>query len=128
MHRVTLPFVLLAATAFAQAPDPKLPAAPRPEPPAAMATIVAKDLLAHATFLASDELRGRLTGSPGQLAAATYIQKHFASLGLEPLGDEAEGTRGWFQHYGITRTYVTAATKLKLGGLELVDGFAVLGG
>lgn len=122
-----LPFVLFAAALFAQAPAETAPAAPA-VPPAAMATIGRDELLAHATYLASDELRGRLTGSPGQLAAATYIQKHFAALGLEPLGDEKDGARGWFQNYGVRRTYVTPETKLLLGGLALTDGFAVLGG
>lgn len=125
-----LPFVLFAAALFAQAPAESAPvasAAPA-APPAAMATIGKGELLAHAAYLASDELQGRLTGSPGQVAAATYIQKHFAALGLEPLGDEKDGARGWFQHYGVRRTYVTPGSKLLLGGLALTDGFAVLGG
>lgn len=127
MNRQILPTFLLAAVAAAQAPEVPAPATSPPEPPWAMGTIHRKELLAHARFLASDELKGRLTGSPGQLAAATYIQEHFAALGLEPLGDEVEGKRTWFQHYGIRRTYVTPATRLQLGGLALTQGFAVLG-
>ena len=131
-----LPFVLFAAALSAQTPAEAAPAAAAtpPTPPAAMATITKDELMRHAAFLASDDLQGRLTGSPGQQAAATYIQKHFADLGLEPLGDAAEGgaagggARGWFQNYGVRRTYVTKETKLELGGLALVDGFAVLGG
>jgi hypothetical protein len=130
MHIRPLPFFLFAAVLAAQAPTETLPpAAPASlEPPAAMTTIGKDELLKHASFLASDELQGRLTGSPGQLAAATYIQKHFAALGLEPLGDEKDGVRGWHQDYGVRRTYVTTDTKLAFGGLALTDGFAVLGG
>ncbi len=113
-------FLLLAAIAAAQTPAV-------PAPPKAMDTILSKELLAHATFLASDELGGRLTGSPGQQAAADYIARHFESLMLEPLGDEVDGKRTWLQSYGIARTAVTAATRLKVGTIELANGFAVLG-
>jgi hypothetical protein len=111
---------------------PTLLSAQAPEPPAAMAAITKQELLAHATFLASDELAGRLTGSPGQEAAAKYIAAHFAKLGLEPLGeplaDGAEGARSFLQYYPIERTYVQPETVLDLGGLKLQQGFAVLGG
>jgi len=113
-------FLLLATIVAAQT-------AAVPAPPKAMGTIHVKELLAHATFLASDELAGRLTGSPGQQAAADYIARHFESLGLEPLGDEVDGKRSWLQHYGIARTSVTAASRLKVGTVELANGFAVLG-
>ncbi|MFY9342704.1 MAG: M20/M25/M40 family metallo-hydrolase [Planctomycetota bacterium] len=118
------PFVLLAASVLAQAPDK--PAAP--VPPAAMATIQRQELLEHATFLAADELGGRLTGSPGQLAAADYIAAHFQKLGLQPLGDEIDGKRSWRQEYGIARTAVAESTRLVVGSVTMTHGFAVLGG
>jgi hypothetical protein len=120
--------LLFASLCAAQAPVPVVPPAPAPlVPPAAMATIAQQELLAHATFLASDELGGRLTGSPGQQQAAKYIADHFAALGLEPLGDEADGKRGFLQHYGIARTHVKAGSLLRVGTLELAHGFAILG-
>ncbi len=131
MSRRLLPFVCLGSLLFAQtteAPTGKPAVAPLPEPPAALQTIVAKELLEHATWLAADEREGRLTGSPGQWAAARYIAAHFEKLGLEPLGDEVDGKHTWFQHYGIARTFVEAKTQLELGELKLRDGFAVLGG
>jgi hypothetical protein len=139
MHRPLSPIVTfgcsslsLLVTLASQAPTvaPAPPAAPLPPlvPPAALQTITAQELMAHAQFLASDELQGRLTGSPGQQAAASYIAKHFEQLGLAPLGDEVDGKRTWFQHYAIERTYVKPSTRLQLGQLALVDGFAVLGG
>ncbi|MBL8998813.1 MAG: hypothetical protein JNL44_15980, partial [Gemmatimonadetes bacterium] len=129
--RRLLPTVLFL-TGFSLAQEPTAPpAAGRPAdpvPPAGMAQIVKRDLLAHATFLASDELGGRLTGSPGQEAAAKYIAREFERLGLEPLGDEVDGKRGFFQYYGIKRTRVEPRTHVKIGDLELRTGFAVLGG
>ncbi len=95
-----------------------------------MRTITRQGLLRDATWLASDERGGRLTGSPGQVAAANYIAERFRSLGLEPLGDAAEDgqARGFLQHYGIVRTDVAADTELQLGSLQLRDGFSILGG
>ena len=98
-------------------------------PPPGLKTIEARELLDHATFLASDELGGRLTGSEGQHRAATYIAEHFRGLGLEPLGDvdEQSGERGWLQRYGIDRTFVVEGSSLQVGEVKLTDGYAVLG-
>jgi Tol biopolymer transport system component len=38
----------------------------------------------HITYLASDELKGRLTGSAGEQKAADYLSAQFKSLGLKP--------------------------------------------
>jgi len=100
--------------------------------PPGMGLIDKTELLAHAGYLASDELGGRLTGSPGQQMAAEYIAKHFAELGLEPLGDKVEGgKRGWFQWYDLLRTSLDMQkTLLVLGSKEQSEevraGFAVL--
>lgn len=40
----------------------------------------------HVKFLASDELQGRQTGSPGTVAAASYAQSIFQSAGLSGIG------------------------------------------
>ncbi|MEP0262520.1 M28 family peptidase [Dokdonia sp.] len=40
------------------------------------------------TFLASDDLQGRETGTDGELKAAHYIKERFASIGLSPKGNE----------------------------------------
>ena len=39
------------------------------------------------SYLASDKLEGRRTGTPGEELAATYISKQFKKAGLAPLGD-----------------------------------------
>ncbi|HEB52173.1 MAG TPA: M20/M25/M40 family metallo-hydrolase [bacterium] len=120
-----LPTFLLVAAAAAQSSW----SGPKAHPPAAIETITKKELLTHATFLASDDLQGRLTGSPGQAAAARYIAAHFERLGLEPLGDELPdgGGRSYLQHYGIKRTYVAEGSALTIGGDVLRTGYAVLG-
>src|SRR4029079_16241828 len=46
----------------------------------------------HIQFLASDELAGRETGSPGHRRAAQYIATAFKRAGLKPAG-----TQGYFQ-------------------------------
>jgi hypothetical protein len=128
---LTLPIVLAgfvpgqeAAVSAAPSAGMSLPA----DAPAALKLVTKAELMRHATYLASDQLGGRLTGSPGQAAAAQYIAEHFGKLGLEPLGDPADGKVGYLQHYGITKTSLSADSGMKLGSQELVDGFAVLGG
>ncbi len=52
-------------------------------------TITAEDLKKHLTFIASDSLKGRDTGSPEQRVAAQYIADHFKNCGLKgPVGEE----------------------------------------
>ncbi len=48
------------------------------------------------TFLASDALEGRQTGSNGEQKAAEYIAKRFEDLGLE-----AKGTNAYFQTFSF---------------------------
>jgi len=47
---------------------------------------------AHVEYLASDEMKGRETGSPEYMKAADYVAKQFASAGLQPAG-----TNGFLQ-------------------------------
>ena len=47
--------------------------------------ITATDLKAHVSYLASDELAGRYTGSEGGIAAAEYIRHEFGAAGLKLL-------------------------------------------
>jgi len=48
-------------------------------------TIKAEDLKRHLTFIASDSLKGRNTGSAEQKVAANYIADHFKKSGLAPV-------------------------------------------
>lgn len=46
-----------------------------------------KKLKEHVSYLASDKLGGRLTGSQHEVEASIYIKKQFAEIGLKPGGD-----------------------------------------
>jgi hypothetical protein len=61
----------------------------------AAATITATDVARRVGFLASDELRGRDTPSPGLEKAAEYVAGEFRSFGLQPLGDSGTFIQRW---------------------------------
>lgn len=48
----------------------------------------------HIYYLASDKLRGRAPGTPGEKAAAKYISEHYRKYGLTP-----KGTDGYYQPF-----------------------------
>lgn len=70
-------------------------------------TITATDLRKHLTFIASDSLKGRDTGSPEQKVAALYIANEFSKYGLKgAVGAEKSHLqpvdlvkRGWGEFY-----------------------------
>lgn len=64
---------------------------------AALDRISADSLTAHLDYLASDELQGRMTGTPAYDAAAGYVARQFAELGLQPAGED-----GWYQHVALS--------------------------
>ena len=83
MRRGPLPavFLLLAAlAALTPTIDAQGPAPGR-------ATIRAADLRRDVADLASDALRGRLTGTPGNRAAVEVVRSRFEGLGLAPPAD-----------------------------------------
>ncbi|MGV3660644.1 MAG: M28 family peptidase [Prosthecobacter sp.] len=47
-----------------------------------------EDIKQHITYLASDELGGRLTGTEGEKLATQYVADAFKQVGLAPFGDE----------------------------------------
>lgn len=49
-----------------------------------------KNLEKHVAYLASDQLKGRGTGTPEEVLAAKYIAKQFKKAGLKPMGN-----KGW---------------------------------
>ena len=64
-------------------------------PVVAVETITADEMLSHIEYLASDELAGRDTPSPGLEEAARYLSEQFASYGLEPGGDSQSFIQRW---------------------------------
>jgi hypothetical protein len=91
-----------------------------PPPVRSAAEAISQEQLAwDLAYLASDELRGRNTPSPGFDAAASYISARLAAAGLKPAGDD--GT--YRQHYEMRESSVdTAAASLTIGGETFVLG------
>lgn len=99
MRPHTLPAITLVALthACAQSAVHSEPGSNRDALVEAEATITAEDMRARIAYLASDELAGRDTPSPGLEMAAEYLSGHFQALGLEPGGDEG----GFLQRYPL---------------------------
>ena len=64
-------------------------------------TINQEDLKRHLTYIASDELGGRDTGSEGQKKAADYIIKQLSSLGLKPIVSSTTGSVSYLQTFNL---------------------------
>lgn len=65
-------------------------------------SITAEELREHLTYIASDELEGRDTGSEGQQKAAAYIVKHFQELGLK--GPVQQGENPYLQSFQLGKS------------------------
>jgi hypothetical protein len=86
---------------------------------AAADRITAAQLERDLAFLASDELLGRNTPSPGFDKAAEYIASRLEKAGLEPIGDD----KRFFQRYTMRESQVeTAAAWLQAGDQQLAFG------
>ncbi|MFZ9388598.1 MAG: M28 family peptidase [Chitinophagaceae bacterium] len=71
----------------------------------AASSITAEDMKKHLYIIASKEMEGRDTPSPGLEKAADYIEAHFKSLGLLP------GNKGSYrQYYPLYRDSLIGAT------------------
>ena len=90
-------------------------------PVAAQSTPESYTLLSDVRYLASDQLGGRITGSPGADSAADYIARRFAEVGLQP------SPQGWFQTFAISRD-APAVAQLRLGALSGRNVIGVLPG
>ena len=76
-------------------------------------TITPQDLKKHLSVLASDEYEGRETARKGQKMAAKYIEEHFESLGLKPMGE-----KGFQQSYPVKITHPEGVS-IKVGGKDI---------
>ncbi|MEN8176105.1 MAG: M28 family peptidase [Pseudomonadota bacterium] len=70
----------------------------RAELDSTVAAIRSEDARLHVERLASEEMEGRLTGTPGERRATAYVASVFEQLGLEPAGDGG----GYFQSFPFT--------------------------
>ena len=87
-----------------------------PRVKAAAESIVAAELMADVSFLASDALRGRATPSPGLDTAAEFVIRRLVQLGIRPMGDS--GT--FRQHYRVATSVLdTVRTRSAFGETQL---------
>jgi hypothetical protein len=118
-----VPALLSGCAGTAMAP----PAAP--EPPAAttiesaVESISVADVERRIAFLASDDMKGRDTPSPGLEAAADYAAAEFRSLGLQPAGDGSTFIQRFpFDASSLDRQAVLVETRTEAGATRLEFG------
>ncbi len=72
--------------------------------------------LEHVKYLASEELEGRLAGSPGAALAAQYLIRQFEAAGCEPAGENG----GWTQPFEVRKgkRLIEANAALEISGIE----------
>ncbi|MFW2478070.1 MAG: hypothetical protein ACN4EP_14210, partial [Sediminibacterium sp.] len=58
--------------------------------------VMVDNLKKHVSYLADDQLEGRLTGSKGEELAAQYIIKQYELIGISP-----KGSKGYEQSFEI---------------------------
>jgi len=87
--------------------------------------LVLSNLKEHITYLSSDELRGRATGSEGEKLAAQYIVSELKELAIEPKGDEGTYMQT-FEFFGDQ--YPTPNNFLYIDGkkFEIEDDYIVI--
>lgn len=116
--------VLFAGCAGAAVPTPSVPGPSATftiEP--AVESISAVDIQRRVAFLASDELAGRNTPSPGLEAAAEYAAGEFRSFGLDPAGDDTSFIQRFpFDATTLDRTAVLVESRTEAGATRLAFG------
>lgn len=93
-------FLLIAIVLFSTATN----AQKKNTPPYFAKTITAEELREHLFIVASAEMEGRNTPSPGLEKAADYIEKHFREAGLKPGNGDS-----YRQTYPLYKDSMTAA-------------------
>ncbi|MCB0280531.1 MAG: hypothetical protein KDD94_13570, partial [Calditrichaeota bacterium] len=79
-------------------------------------SIQEKDLKKHLSFIASDEMRGRDTGSPELKIVARYLASHLEAYGYKGLGENGS----FFQPVPLYKTqFMNSSLKLWYDGKEL---------
>jgi Zn-dependent M28 family amino/carboxypeptidase len=110
-----------AGAAIAPAPAAEPPVEATIEP--AVESISAADVARRIAFLASDELKGRNTPSPGLEAAADYAAGEFRALGLQPAGDEGTFIQRFpFDASRLDRGAAFVETRTDAGAARLAFG------
>jgi len=118
MKYILISILLLSANyLFAQSPVEKV-----------VETVNKSEIKAHIYFLASDELKGRDTGSPGIEKAAEYLVDELKSYGVKPVPG-ADGD-GYYQYINFRKTQPAQSGELQIGNqsFQLNNDFAIVKG
>lgn len=118
MKKLLLAFALWNAFTFARAQS---------DPTETITQTIQKpEVTRHLRFLASDELGGRDTGSPGLEIAARYLAEQFRSYGL----DTVLGANGYFQPVNLVSEQPPAQATLAFGEetFEIATDLLVIAG
>jgi len=82
-----------------------------------------RNVLAHESFLASDALNGRGSGTRDEWIAATYIGSQLRQFGIEPAGDKDEtGKTGFVQVVPLNVQKFAAPPVLSAGNFNFTHG------
>ena len=85
---------------------------------AALDSVSERNISADIQFIASDELQGRDTPSPGLKIAARFIRSRLAALGIEPGAQD-----GYFYEYPLDFARIDGEkTMAMIGEKELIEG------
>lgn len=76
-----------------------------------------KEALSHIEYLASEDLKGRKTGTPESLAAASYIRDQFKNSGLTMMGND-----GFQEFEMITGISMGLGNRLVIDGINIEAG------
>jgi Tol biopolymer transport system component len=98
----------LAGAASPLSTSPQTPAPSVPDLRQTTAAITPADIRLHISYLASEALGGRLTGSDGERLATDYVARMLGAMGLQPAGDD--GT--FFQTFPFTAGVSLDATNV----------------
>lgn len=109
---------MLLAVPFAQAQEGK--------PEDIAQTIRQPEVERHIRFLASDELQGRDTGSPGLRVASRYIAEYFRQHGIQPVN----GMDDYFQDVPLQMNTAPKSGTVKIGddSFKLKEDFLLISG
>lgn len=106
----------LAALGQAAGAKDETPKAKAPDFGVTGAEITEADLKQHITYLASDELGGRLTGTEGEKLATQYFADAAKQIGLAPFS----GDEGYFDNFDFTAGVALGeGNKLSFNGTDL---------
>lgn len=75
------------------------------------AEVKKENYASHIHFLASDEMRGRMTGTQENMIAARYIAERFRSYGVTPAPEQTD----YFQEVSLVKTQPPAKATITVG-------------